>query len=46
MKTLGESDSEEEGSALAWIKKQRKIQKERELAEKRVRISSNLLATH
>ena len=35
VKTLADSDSDDEG-ALAWIKKSRKLEKEKELAEKRV----------
>lgn len=36
VKTLGESDSEDDVSS--WVKKSRKIQKDKELAEKRVDI--------
>ena len=35
MKGLGESDSDD-GGALSWVKKNRKQQKDKELAEKRV----------
>ena len=35
MRTLGESD-DEDGGALAWIKKSRKLQRDKEEAEKRV----------
>ena len=35
VKGLGDSDSGDEGAA-AWVQKSRKIQKEKELAEKRV----------
>ncbi|CAH1792523.1 unnamed protein product [Owenia fusiformis] len=38
VKTLGESDSDEEEGALAWIKKSRKQQKEKALAEKRAKL--------
>lgn len=35
IKGLGESDSEDE-SATAWVQKSRQVQKEKEMAEKRV----------
>ena len=35
VKTLGESDSDDEGT-LAWVIKNRKLVKEREMADKRV----------
>ena len=35
VRTLGESD-DEDGGALAWIKKSRKLQRDKEEAEKRV----------
>ena len=43
MKTLGESDDDDDDSALAWINKSRKIQREKEMAEKRVSICAMYL---
>ncbi len=45
MKTLGESDDEDD-SALAWINKSRKLQHEKEMAEKRVRTSQQIKIIH
>lgn len=42
VKKLGESDSEDE-SASAWVKKSRALAKEKELAEKKVRVSGDFL---
>jgi U4/U6.U5 tri-snRNP-associated protein 1 len=39
MKSLGESD-EEDDSAQAWVARSRKMQEERDQAEKRVRIEN------
>lgn len=43
VKKLGESSSEDEDSAAAWVKKNRKIANEKMQAEKRVRFQVNLI---
>ena len=42
MKTLGESDDDDD-NALAWINKSRKLQREKEEAEKRVKFCWTLI---
>ncbi len=39
IKTLGESDSDGESSALSWVKQSRKVQEEKQKAKQRVKHS-------